>query len=92
MSWIVIEPGDRKVALQMVARLVLRRTCGIGLLVERWREEFIGRIGLRCTRTAVLWCRAMHKRVTWPVYGRYHCRQCHRTYTVPWDWRLGEPP
>ena len=55
MSWIVIEPGNRKVALQMIARLVLRRTRSIGLLVERWREEFVDRIGRRCAGTAVLW-------------------------------------
>ena len=30
-----------------------------------------------------LWCRTMHDEVTWPVRGHYHCKQCWRTYEVP---------
>ena len=94
MSWIVIEPRDRKAALPAITRLILplRPAWGLALLIEAWREDFIRRIGRRCARSAALWCRAMHEPVTWPIYGHYHCRRCHRTYVVPWDWKLGEPP
>ncbi len=40
-----------------------------------------GRQALRAL--GVLWCRTMHDGVTWPVLGRYHCKQCGRTYSVP---------
>jgi hypothetical protein len=34
---------------------------------------------------AEFWCRLMHDDITWPVYGHYRCRRCHRLYPVPWE-------
>jgi hypothetical protein len=31
------------------------------------------------------WCWQMHTRTTWPMHGRYICRQCGREYRVNWD-------
>lgn len=35
-------------------------------------------------RLSGFWCELMHGGATWPIHGRYHCRQCNRMYTVPW--------
>ncbi len=37
------------------------------------------------------WCRAMHRDVTWPKHGRYHCRRCGRAFHVPWEERAVWP-
>jgi len=30
------------------------------------------------------WCKTMHKHSTWPIHGRYSCRDCGREYTIEW--------
>ena len=35
-------------------------------------------------KLAGFWCGLMHGGATWPIHGRYHCRQCNRLYIVPW--------
>lgn len=36
------------------------------------------------SKLAGFWCELMHGSTTWPIHGRYHCRQCDRVYAVPW--------
>lgn len=31
-----------------------------------------------------LWCRLMHTSPMWPIHGSYQCRECGRSYPVPW--------
>lgn len=33
---------------------------------------------------ASLWCRAIHRRLFWPVNGKYVCSVCGRAYRVNW--------
>lgn len=84
MSWTLIEPRGRRIARQVKTRLVLAPKPRLHDSLQ-WPCGMIKRIGRRWTRTAVWWCRAMHGRVTWPVYGQYRCRHCHRIYAVPWN-------
>jgi hypothetical protein len=39
-----------------------------------------------------LWCRLMHKSVSWPIHGHYHCWTCMRQYEVPWTEELQNIP
>jgi hypothetical protein len=32
-----------------------------------------------------IWCKLMHRAVTWPVHGHYHCRVCWREYPISWE-------
>ena len=31
-----------------------------------------------------LWCNLLHDSPTWPIHGRYQCRQRGRLIQVPW--------
>ena len=32
-----------------------------------------------------LWCQTVHSEPMWPVGGEYKCRQCQRSFKVPWE-------
>lgn len=32
-----------------------------------------------------LWCRHFHRRVLWPIHGKYHCAECLREWPVLWN-------
>ena len=89
MSWTVIEPAC-KPTLRVITRFVPGPALRIHMLVEGWKQRATTKLGHRYSRTIEAWCRMMHENVTWPLHGRYHCRRCHRSYAVPWDWKPGE--
>jgi hypothetical protein len=34
-----------------------------------------------------LWCRLMHRQISWPLCGHYVCFQCGRSFDVTWHGR-----
>ena len=53
-----------------------------GILTELSREAWSVRGQIE--RLLTLWCRTMHKDITWPTSGQYRCRSCGRRFAVPW--------
>ena len=43
-------------------------------------------------KIGTMWCRLMHKSVSWPVHGHYRCWTCMRQYEVPWTVELQKTP
>ena len=31
-----------------------------------------------------MWCRRMHRSISWPIHGHCRCWTCMREYAVPW--------
>ena len=36
-------------------------------------------------RLGYWWCDFAHDGALWPSHGEYRCRQCLRSYSVPWE-------
>jgi hypothetical protein len=32
-----------------------------------------------------VWCEFSHRRISWPINGRYVCHQCGREFPVLWE-------
>ena len=43
------------------------------------------RLSIFGTAIGDAWCQTMHSTPMWPVGGEYKCRQCHRSFRVPWE-------
>ena len=52
---------------------------------QRTREDaMFGALAVVHDRLGEWWCRSKHSDVSWPMFGRYRCLKCSRTYQVPW--------
>ncbi len=52
---------------------------------DAWGPSGFGPLKRLISAGGELWCGMVHKQISTPICGHYHCLRCNRVYPVLWE-------